>query len=219
LSLVAVASLSNSQYLDIINTKGPVTAFSMGVAGFIESIPFLSISVPTATTFVALAVAAFALTSLDTATRLARYSFAEFFEISENKEQSFLVKNRYASTGITVGVGAALTLSGQSMTIWPVFGSANQLLAALALLAITVWIANLKQNYLFTLIPMIFMFSITLTALVMLFFQNIFVNSNYVLAFFSILLFFLAILLGIKAYGVLINGKKIKDLEKNLAMD
>jgi carbon starvation protein len=219
LSLIAVASLSNSQYLEVLNTKGPVTAFSMGVAGFIESIPFLSISVPTATTFVALAVAAFALTSLDTATRLARYSFAEFFEISENKEQSFLVKNRYASTAITVGVGAALTLSGQSMTIWPVFGSANQLLAALALLAITVWIANLKQNYLFTLIPMLFMFSITLTALVMLFFQNIFVNVNYVLAFFSIVLFCLAVLLGIKAYGVLLNDKKIKELEKNLAVN
>jgi carbon starvation protein len=219
LSLVAVASLSNSQYLDILNNKGPVTAFSMGVASFIESIPLLSISVPTATTFVALAVAAFALTSLDTATRLARYSFAEFFEISETKEQSFLVKNRYASTAITVGVGAALTLSGQSMTIWPVFGSANQLLAALALLAITVWIANQKQNYLFTLIPMLFMFSITLTALVMLFYQNIFVNVNYVLAFFSIVLFLLAILLGIKAYGVLLNGKKIKDMDKNLAMN
>lgn len=219
LSLIAVASLSNSQYLDIINTKGPVTAFSMGVASFIESIPFLSISVSTATTFVALAVAAFALTSLDTATRLARYSFAEFFEISERKEQSVLVKNRYASTAITVGVGAALTLSGQSMTIWPVFGSANQLLAALALLAITVWMANLKQKYLFTLIPMLFMFSITLTALVMLFFQNIFVNVNYVLALFSIVLFLLAILLGIKAYGVLLNGKKIKDVEKNLAID
>jgi carbon starvation protein len=105
------------------------------------------------------------------------------------------------------------------MTIWPVFGSANQLLAALALLAITVWIANLKQNYLFTLIPMLFMFSITLTALVMLFFQNIFVNVNYVLAFFSIVLFCLAVLLGIKAYGVLLNDKKTKDLEKNLAVN
>ncbi len=99
--------------------------------------------------FAALAVSAFALTSLDTATRLGRYSLQEFFEKSDKKEQSIFVKNRFVATAITVGFGAALTFSGQSMTIWPVFGSANQLLAAIALLALTVWIAKLKLNYIF----------------------------------------------------------------------
>lgn len=212
LSLIAVASLGTAQFTEIMMDKGPVAAFSISVANFIVSIPFLNIPVYAATNFVALAVTAFALTSLDTATRLGRYAFQEFFEISGKKEQSVLVKNRYAATAVTVAFGAALTFSGQSMTIWPVFGSANQLLAALALLAITVWVSKLKENYMFTLIPMIFMFGVTLTALVMLFYTNI-ISGNYVLSFISVLLFLLAILLGIKAYTVLVHKKpeKVKE--------
>ncbi|MBK7630290.1 MAG: carbon starvation protein A [Ignavibacteriales bacterium] len=208
LSLIAVASMVNKEFIDILVTKGPVTAFSLGVARFISAIPVLNISVPMAQTFTALAVSAFALTSLDTATRLARFMFQEYFEKKENEKQSIFVTNRYTSTAITVLFGAALTFSGQTMSIWPVFGSANQLLAALALLALTVWVANLKKGYLFVLIPMIFMFAVTLTALVMLIYTN-FVATNYALSIISILLFTLAVMLGLKAYSVLTNGKEL----------
>ena len=214
LALIAVSALGSTQFTDILINKGPVAAFSIGVAAFIESIPILPVTASTATNFVALAVAAFALTSLDTATRLGRYAFQEFFEVSGSKEQPFLVKNRFAATAVTVAFGAALTFSGQTMSIWPVFGSANQLLAALALLAITVWVADLKENYLFALIPMIFMFSVTLTALVMLFYTNL-SNGHYILSFISVLLFLLAVLLGIKAYTVLIH-KKTDKIKKEL---
>ncbi|MEO8232465.1 MAG: carbon starvation protein A [Ignavibacteriota bacterium] len=208
LSLIAVASMVNKEFIDILVTKGPVPAFSLGVARFINAIPVLNISVATAQTFTALAVSAFALTSLDTATRLARFMFQEYFENKESEKQSIFVTNRYASTAITVLFGAALTLSGQTMSIWPVFGSANQLLAALALLALTVWVAKLKKGYLFVLIPMIFMFVVTLTALIMLIYTN-FISTNYILSIISVLLFILAVLLGIKAYSVLTNGKEL----------
>ncbi len=208
LSLIAVASMVNKEFIDILVSKGPVTAFSLGVARFINAIPILNISVATAQTFTALAVSAFALTSLDTATRLARFMFQEYFENKESEKQSIFVSNRYASTAITVLFGAALTLSGKTMSIWPVFGSANQLLAALALLALTVWVANLKKGYLFVLIPMIFMFAVTLTALAMLIYTN-FMATNYTLSIISILLFTLAVMLGIKAYSVLTNGTEI----------
>jgi carbon starvation protein len=214
LALVAVASMGGSQFTEILVSKGPVAAFSIGVASFIESIPILSITASAATNFVALAVAAFALTSLDTATRLGRYTFQEFFEIRNSSKQSILVKNRFAATAITVFFGAALTFSGQTMAIWPVFGSANQLLAALALLAITVWVAHLKENYIFVLIPMIFMFTVTLTALGMLFYTN-FISDNYILSFISVLLFLLAVLLGVKAYTVLVH-KEPKEVEETL---
>lgn len=208
LSLVAVASMVNKEFIDILVTKGPVTAFSLGVARFINAIPILNISVVTAQTFTALAVSAFALTSLDTATRLARFMFQEYFENKESEKQSIFVSNRYASTAITVLFGAALTLSGKTMSIWPVFGSANQLLAALALLALTVWVANLKKGFLFVLIPMIFMFAVTLTALAMLIYTNYY-SANYTLSIISILLFTLAVLLGLKAYNVLTNKKEL----------
>ena len=207
LSLVAVASMVNKEFIDLLITKGPVPAFSLGVARFINAIPVLNISIPAAQTFTALAVSAFALTSLDTATRLARFMFQEYFEKKDDGEKSFIT-NRYLSTGITVAFGAALTFSGQTMSIWPVFGSANQLLAALALLALTVWIANLKKGFLFVLIPMLFMFAVTLTALGMLVYQN-FIATNYTLSIISVILFTLAVLLGIKAHSVLANGKEL----------
>ena len=208
LSLITVASMVNEEFINILTTKGPVPAFSLGVARFINAIPVLNISIPLAETFTALAVSAFALTSLDTATRLARFMFQEYFESKEKSERPAFVTNRYVATGITVVVGAALTFSGQTMSIWPVFGSANQLLAALALLALTVWVAKLKKGFLFVLIPMIFMFAVTLTALGMLVYQNFLIN-NYTLSIISVLLFTLAVLLGIQAYNVLVNGKEI----------
>ncbi len=211
LSLIAVASMVNKEFIDILVSKGPVSAFSLGVARFINAIPVLNISVPIAQTFTALAVSAFALTSLDTATRLARFMLQEFFEKKEGTEKKSIVANRFVATGITVFFGAALTFSGQTMSIWPLFGSANQLLAALALLALTVWVANLKKGFLFVLIPMIFMFTVTLTALGMLIYQNFLIN-NYTLSIISVLLFTLAVLLGVKAYGVLVNGRNIKEV-------
>jgi carbon starvation protein len=213
LALLSVASLDQQHFLELLESKGAVAAFSTGVANFIHNIPFLNISTTVATNFAALAVSAFALTTLDTATRLARFSFQEFFEIREKKEQNILVKNRFVATAITVAFGATLTFSGQTMSIWPVFGSANQLLAAIALLAITVWIASLKLNFSFTLIPMIFMFAVTLTALVTLFYTNI-LNNNYILSIISVLLFVLALILVFQAYRVLRQNRKEVELAK-----
>ena len=208
LSLVAVASMVNKEFIEILVSKGPVPAFSLGVARFLAAIPYFNFSIESGQTFAALAVSAFALTSLDTATRLARFMFQEYFENKDTERKPFLITNRYVSTAITVVFGAALTFSGQTMSIWPVFGSANQLLAALALLALTVWVANLKKGFLFVLIPMIFMFTVTLTSLGMLVYENYLLN-NFTLSIISVLLFTLAVLLGIKAYSVLVNGKKL----------
>ena len=208
LSLIAVASMVNKEFIDILTTKGPVPAFSLGVARFINAIPVLNISIPMAQTFTALAVSAFALTSLDTATRLARFMFQEYFENKESEKKSVFITNRYVSTAITVAFGAALTFSGQTMSIWPVFGSANQLLAALALLALTVWVANLKKGYLFVLIPMIFMFAVTLTALGNVDLYKLYRNKLYIIHNFNFIVHF-AVLLGLKAYSVLTNGKEL----------
>uniref|UniRef100_A0A7V2ZKR3 Carbon starvation protein A n=1 Tax=Ignavibacterium album TaxID=591197 RepID=A0A7V2ZKR3_9BACT len=207
LSLTAVASMVNKEFIDILVNKGPVPAFSLGVARFLNAIPFLNISVEAGQTFSALAVSAFALTSLDTATRLARFMFQEFFEVKDQPEKKSVFQNRFVATGITVAVGAALTFSGQTMSIWPVFGSANQLLAALALLALTAWIAYLRKGFLFVMIPMIFMFAVTLTSLGMLVITN-YNSANYTLSVISLLLFLLAVSLGFKTYNVLLNGKE-----------
>lgn len=144
------------------------------------------------------------------------HCFQEFFEISNSKEQSLLAKKRAIAITVSVGAGALFSLSGKSIAIWPVFGGANQLLSALALLAITVWVSHFKISFMFTLIPMLFIFAVTLTALGILFYTNLFYHNIVVLSIISILLFLLAILPGIKAYGVLFHGKKSESLEEDI---
>ena len=202
LSLLAVASLSPQEFQDFYSAHHFVSAFAEGVGRFIHSISLLNIPVSTARTFTALAVSAFALTSLDTATRLARFAFQEFFEDNTKpaSEQNILVRNRFIATLITVAIGGLLTFSGKTDAIWPIFGSANQLLAALALLAITVWLAHQGKKYLFAFIPMVFMFAVTLSALIILFYLNLVVHHNYVLSFLALVLFALSIILSIQAY-------------------
>lgn len=200
LALLAVASLTESEFLNFYSHSYFVPAFAEGVGRFINSIPLLNIPLPLARTFTALAVSAFALTSLDTSTRLARFAFQEFFEKSEDsKAKSNLVENRYIATLVTVLVGAALTFSGKSDAIWPIFGSANQLLAALALLAISVWLVQVGKPFYFTLIPMIFMFAVTLSALISLFYLNFIVKENYLLSILAVFLFALSVILGIQS--------------------
>lgn len=215
LSLLAVASLTHSEFTEFYAAHHFVSAFAEGVGRFIHSIPLLNIPVSTARTFTALAVSAFALTSLDTATRLARFAFQEFFEKPNlpTDQQNSLVKNRFLATFVTVLVGGLLTFSGKTDAIWPIFGSANQLLAALALLAVTVWLAHRGQNYIFTFIPMIFMYSVTLTALVILFYMNFIVHHNYILSLLASILFILAIFLSVQAYKSLKIGYTLQEVK------
>ena len=125
----------------------------------------------------ALAVSAFALTSLDTATRLSRFAFQEFFEPRRSEQPEagrperplpLLARNRHIATLASVLAAGALAWSGSWKQIWPIFGSANQLLAALALLAVSVWLAHRARKHLFVLLPMVFMYVVTTSSLGML---------------------------------------------------
>ena len=78
IAMLSVSTLSMKDYVAILDSEGPVSAFSTGVANFIGNIPLLNIEFASAKSFIALGVAAFALTTLDTSTRLARYTFQEF---------------------------------------------------------------------------------------------------------------------------------------------
>jgi len=194
IALITAAVLTQPQYRQFISAGGggPVTLFANGVGGFMSKLGFpLEIVV----SFAALTVSAFALTTLDTAARLSRFSFQEFFtpdKSKNNREDSNPGKknwltNRFAGTLVSVAAGGGLALTGQWKTIWPLFGSANQLLAALTLLAVTLWLKNKKISNWFTRWPMYFMYLMTNCALLLLLWKNL-KNQNYLLAFFTILL-------------------------------
>ncbi len=198
IAIITAAYVSQGQLTELLK-GGPVNVFSDGIGNFMTSfgIPFTI-----GKSFVALAVSAFALTSLDTATRLGRFIFQEFFE-DETKEKQSIFANRYVSTSITVVVGGWLALGSWSV-IWPIFGSANQLLAALSLIAVAVWLKNIGKNYSMFTIPTAFMFVVTIFALILLIKANL-AKGNFVLVVFPVLLLVLAVILAKEAYGILMK--------------
>ncbi|SKC65258.1 carbon starvation CstA family protein [Maledivibacter halophilus] len=191
LAIVTAGYIAGDKLTELLNNGGPVNVFSSGVGNFMTSfgLPFA-----TGKSFVALAISAFALTSLDTATRLARFIFQEFFDTSGEGQPSPMT-NRYVSTLITVALGGGLAFKGWQ-SIWPLFGSANQLLAALALLALGIWLKKSGREYKMAIIPMVFMFAVTLVALIQLMIANL---GNILLLLLSVALFILAIVLIIQS--------------------
>ncbi len=189
ISVGAVAILSREEYTSRLGVEGPVALFSNGIGGMIST---LGISEPFAIGFVALTVSAFALTTLDTCTRLARFTLQEYFEDMPQPAAQVVAKNRYISTTLVVILSILLLASGEFNTLWPIFGSANQLLAALALLTIAVWLIRKNIPATFVMIPMFFMFTVTLASLGLFAWKN-FQEKGYVLAVIAALLFVLAI--------------------------
>jgi carbon starvation protein len=189
ISVGAVVVLSRSEYMERLTAEGPVALFSTGLGGMIAT---LGISEPFAIGFVALTVSAFALTTLDTCTRLARFTLQEYFEDMPQPAAKVLATNRYLSTTVVVILSILLLASGEFSTLWPIFGSANQLLAALALLTIAVWLIKKNIPATFVTIPMFFMFTVTLASLGLVAWKN-YQEKGYVLAVIAGLLFVLAI--------------------------
>ncbi|OXX83984.1 hypothetical protein AVM15_07175, partial [Paraclostridium benzoelyticum] len=208
-ALITVAYISNKQFGSLLGNGGPVNVFSEGIANFMASfgIPFVI-----GKTFTSLAISAFALTSLDTATRLGRFIFQEFFDTNglDNKgaTKANLLSNMYVSTTITVVCSGLLAVMGYEK-IWPIFGSANQLLAAIALMAIAIWLANSNKSFKEFIIPIIFMFIVTIVSLCFNIKANI--GVNYALVIIAVLLLVLALIL-IKEAIMFIKKEKDKKI-------
>ena len=154
-----------------------------------------------------LAVSVFCLTSLDTATRLARYMFQEFWlnEGETPKDATGIrgtLANPYVSTAITVVFGVALGLTGYSK-IWPLFGAANQLLAALGLLAVCAWLGSIGNKMFY--IPMCFMLVVTICSLIQTILAKVRAGGmwSYIQAGIAVVLVVLAIDLAITAMNTL----------------
>lgn len=148
----------------------PSAAFGAGIATMFgsEGTPVYN----TVSALLTLAVSVFALTSLDSATRLSRFMFSELFLLdgeatwrdASSPLRKFLA-NPFVGTTFMVVVGCIL--GGLKLgAIWALFGSANQLLAGIALLAVAAWLGNAGKNNKMFFIPMAFMLAATLTQLV-----------------------------------------------------
>ena len=149
-------------------TTTPTVVFATGLASMFSKV-FGDGCYNVVYSMLILAVSAFCLTSVDTATRLARYMFQELFTPAGQDSKSLtgwrkVITNPYVATSITVVAGVALGLTGYAK-IWALFGAANQLLAALGLLAVGCWLGKIGRNNKMFYFPMFFMLVVTLTSL------------------------------------------------------
>ena len=167
IALIAVASFADGEAAAQGLTTQP-QIFAGAIANFLTVIglPYQLVF-----TLITLAVSAFALTSLDSVARVARLSFQEFF-IDEDTDMEHLspfkkvVTNAWFATIITLVLAFMLAKVGYA-EIWPLFGSANQLLSVLALVACAVFLKKTKRQGAMLWIPMFCMMAVTFTALTM----------------------------------------------------
>lgn len=163
IALIAVASFAEGEAA----AAGLVTQpqiFAGAIANFLvkTGLPYSVVF-----TLINLAVSAFALTSLDSVARIGRLSFQEFFIDEDEKDLSGIAKicaNKYVATIATLVLAYLLAKVGYA-EIWPLFGSANQLLSALSLTACAVFLKSTNRQGAMLWIPMFFMMAVTFTAL------------------------------------------------------
>jgi carbon starvation protein len=198
-ALIAVAYITVDKAAEL---GTPINIFASGIGTFMTS---FGIDFAVGSSFVALAISAFALTTLDTTARIGRFLVEEFFSKAEGK--SSLAGNKYFATIVTVRCGGLLGFMGYAK-VWPIFGASNQLLAALALLAVAVYLKHVGKSNKMVVIPMVIMFFITITALIMLIMSNL-ATGNYLLVVIAVILVILAIILILQSYKSLSRKQEL----------
>lgn len=168
--IVAVIALSTVMILlpsKELSSKAPLTVYAEGIAKFLN---IIGIPANIGKTFGLLALSSFILTTLDTATRLGRYIFQEFFNLTQSNYRWIAT----TATLILPTIGLFSTLkdpiSGKILpawkVIWPLFGTTNQLLAGLVLIVITVYLLKNNKSIWFTFIPSLFMIVMSIWSLI-----------------------------------------------------
>src|SRR5690625_668444 len=219
ISILAVVTLFASE-ADFLATYSSFTeANGEGLSVFIEGAANLAngLMIPNdiSTTIVSIIVVSFAATTLDTAVRLMRYIIAELGMVYKMP----VLAKKHVATTIAVTTNAALVLIPEGpqgfgsggYLLWPLFGTANQLLAAISLLVIAVWLKRLGRNYVFVIVPMFFVLGTTLYAM----FQQVALQwswfgpeQNNLLFVLGLIIFVFAICIYIKALFTFTNDNE-----------
>jgi len=214
MAIISVAVLTKDNYAEMLRDGTAISAFAAGLASFSSR---LGLPETVGITFFALTISAFMLTTLDTATRLTRFTWQELFlpahgherekapltpalsrgEREETKRWKVVAAHSVTATLIAVAGAGTLAFSGSVWQIWPVFGASNQLLAALTLLVVTLFLVRRKANFWVALAPMLFMSAITVWALVQLLGRNIKAEGQMLLVIATAVLLLLAMVLAV----------------------
>jgi carbon starvation protein len=203
LVLVTVgAMMPPHEYLAVVYPdaapSNPILGFALG-AGRLVHLAFPWIPVAVAVVLGILMVEGFVVTTLDSAVRLCRYLLDEFWQFAYSGHPPALLRHPATNTGLAVALMVGFALSGTIRQMWPVFGAGNQLLGALALVTVSVWLAQRARRHLFALLPAIFMIATTVAALWLLARANLSSGGNVALGLSSAAL--LALSAGVVAVG------------------
>ena len=165
LALLAVGTFSQPDLLAKLGSESAVGLFAGGLASFCAR---LGIPEKSGAIFMSLAVSAFLMTSVDTATRLARFTWQELFTGAQGRTRppnpfTSPISNMYVATGLVVALVALLLLGNPeaAKNLWNVFASANQLLAGLTLFTASLWLYKNRKAWWVTLFPMLFMLAVS----------------------------------------------------------
>jgi len=173
---------------DAATKSNPILGFSLAAGHLFHTA--LGIPVALGSVFGILLVEGFVITTLDAAVRLNRYLFEELWAILFQNTPR-IMRHYWFNAALSVVLMWILAYSNAFSSLWPIFGAANQLLAALALLAVSAWLLLRKKRNLFTLIPAVFMIVTTVASLLILL-ANYYRSKNYVLMVADLLLLILS---------------------------
>ncbi len=221
ISLISVGMVAGKYIVTndagLLAFKGsPAVAFADGIATMYAAEGTTTYGVIYA--LLTLAVSVFALTSLDTATRLSRFMFSELFlkedEATWKDATGFRRILCHPLTGTLIMVVAGCVLGGLSLSqIWGLFGAANQLLAGLALMAVCAWLGNEGKNNKMFYIPMVFMLCATLCQLLLTIKKKLgglAAWGDWFQLIFAAVMVVLAIILAVEGFQTIFGGKKEK---------
>ena len=214
-SLLAITALIAAGFVatqEELPAGTPPQLFAQAISIFLTS---LGLPESVCYTLITLAISAFALTSLDSVARVGRIAFQEFFtdDSIAPEDQSPLNKvltNKYFATILTLVLCYALSRAGYA-SIWPLFGSANQLLSALALIACAVFLKKTKRQGAMLWGPMVIMLGVTFTALALKITELVtalsgqFVFGNALQLVFAVLLLILGVIVAFEGIKKLIG--------------
>ncbi len=170
--------------------SNPILAFSLGLGGLMNK--SLGLPLTYGVVFGILLVEGFVVTTLDTAVRLNRYLFEELWSMLFKNVPRFL-KSYLFNSLLCVGLMFILAYYNAFKQLWQLFGSANQLLAALTMFAVSLWLMQRGKKFLFALLPGIFMLITTIASLVIILVNDYIPKQNYMLAAGDIMLLGLAV--------------------------
>lgn len=203
MALVAVMAMEPATFFEL--GKNQPMAFATGIASFSTA---LGIPEEYAKIFMSLAISAFMMTSLDTATRLGRFLWQELFmprstdknghelaaeAIKPMQPWRKAITNTFVAAIIVVGASMLMAMSGSAASIWPIFGASNQLMAALTFLGITIYLMLKQSKWYIAVVPMIFMMVMSLWGVAQVVNQQW--GNNYVLVVAGCFLLAMAILM------------------------